>query len=137
MLALTRHADDGFLQQLLNAGAAGYVLKQSQPAELLAGVRAVASGGTYLDPAIAGRVVRESAKHQQVSVGRAATLSVREEGVLKRIALGYSNKEIAAELNLSVKTVESHRSNAMLKLNLRNRIDVVQFGIMKGWLSQS
>lgn len=136
VLALTRHAEDGYLQQLLQAGAFGYVLKQSQPTELLAGIRAVAGGGTYLDPAVAGRVVRDSTISYKPATRHAARLSSREEVVLRLMALGYSNKEMAAELNLSVKTVETHRAKAMQKLNLRNRIDVVQFAIMKGWLSE-
>ena len=136
VLALTRHAEDGYLQQLLQAGAVGYVLKQSQPTELLAGIRAVAIGGTYLDPAVAGRVVRNAAISHKPATGHAARLSPREEVVLRLMALGYSNKEMAAELDLSVKTVETHRANAMQKLNLRNRIDVVQFAITKGWLSE-
>lgn len=136
VLALTRHAEDGYLQQLLQAGAVGYVLKQSQPTELLAGIRAVAIGGTYLDPAVAGRVVRNSAISHKPATGHFARLSPREEVVLRLMALGYSNKEMAAELDLSVKTVETHRANAMQKLDLRNRIDVVQFAITKGWLSE-
>lgn len=136
VLALTRHAHNGYLQELLQAGVAGYVLKQSQPAELVAGVRAVAAGGKYLDPAIAGRVIRDSDRHQKPPRGQAAVLSEREEVVLRLMALGHSNKDIAGQLNLSVKTVESHKANAMQKLDLRTRIDVVQFAIMKGWLSE-
>lgn len=137
VLALTRHGDDGYLQQLLQAGASGYVLKQSHPTALLAAVRAVATGGKYLDPAIAGRVIRDLGRHQRSVPGDATPLSSREEVVLRLMALGHSNKEIGSQLNVSVKTVESHRANAMHKLNLRTRIDVVQFAIMKGWLSQS
>ena len=136
VLALTRHQDDGYLQQLLRAGAAGYVLKQSRPAELLQAIRAIGGGGSYLDPAVAGRVIGDYGRRRQpvATVAGAGTLSSREEEVLRLIAWGYSNKEIAARLDLSVKTVETHKANAMHKLQMRSRIDIVRFALLQGWL---
>ena len=136
VLALTRHQDDGYLQQLLRAGAAGYVLKQSRPAELLQAIRAIGGGGSYLDPAVAGRVIGDYGRRRQpvTTVAGAGTLSSREEEVLRLIAWGYSNKEIAARLDLSVKTVETHKANAMHKLQMRSRIDIVRFALLQGWL---
>ena len=136
VLALTRHQDDGYLQQLLRAGAAGYVLKQSRPAELLQAIRAIGEGGSYLDPAVAGRVIGDYGRRRQpvTTVAGAGTLSSREEEVLRLIAWGYSNKEIAARLDLSVKTVETHKANAMHKLQMRSRIDIVRFALLQGWL---
>ena len=136
VLALTRHQDDGYLQQLLRAGAAGYVLKQSRPAELLQAIRAIGAGGSYLDPAVAGRVIGDYGRRRQpvTTVAGAGTLSSREEEVLRLIAWGYSNKEIAARLDLSVKTVETHKANAMHKLQMRSRIDIVRFALLQGWL---
>jgi two-component system, NarL family, response regulator NreC len=137
VLVLTRHVDDGYLQQLLRAGASGYVLKQSRAAELLQGIRAVARGGKYLDPTIAERVIgdyrRRVSSPPAVSDG-GATLSPREEEILRMAAWGYSNKEMAAKLELSVKTIETHKANAMQKLHLHNRIDIVRFALMQGWL---
>ena len=136
VLALTRHQDDGYLQQLLRAGAAGYVLKQSRPAELLQAIRAIGEGGSYLDPAVAGRVIGDYGRRRQpvTTVAGAGTLSSREEEVLRLIAWGYSNKEIATRLDLSVKTVETHKANAMHKLQMRSRIDIVRFALLQGWL---
>jgi two-component system, NarL family, response regulator NreC len=136
VLALTRHQDDGYLQQLLRAGAAGYVLKQSRPTELLQAIRAIGGGGSYLDPAVAGRVIGDYGRRRQpvTTVAGAGTLSSREEEVLRLIAWGYSNKEIATRLDLSVKTVETHKANAMHKLQMRSRIDIVRFALLQGWL---
>ena len=136
VLALTRHQDDGYLQQLLRAGAAGYVLKQSRPAELLQAIRAIGGGGSYLDPAVAGRVIGDYGRRRQpvTTLAGAGTLSSREEEVLRLIAWGYSNKEIATRLDLSVKTVETHKANAMHKLQMRSRIDIVRFALLQGWL---
>jgi DNA-binding NarL/FixJ family response regulator len=137
VLALTRHADDGYLQQLLRAGASGYVLKQSRAAELLAGIRTVARGGKYLDPTIAERVIGEYGRRVSPAAavsGIGPALSPREEEILRMAAWGYSNKEMAAKLELSVKTIETHKANAMQKLRLHNRIDIVRFALMQGWL---
>jgi DNA-binding NarL/FixJ family response regulator len=137
VLALTRHTDRAYLQQLMQAGAVGYVLKQSDPAVLLQAVRAVAAGGSYLDPAIAGKALegyfgRKPGGRTVAEVN----LSDRESEVLRHIALGYSNKEIAARLSLSVKTVEAHKANAMRKLDMGSRIDIVRYAILKGWLQE-
>ena len=139
VLALTRHQDDGYLQQLLRAGAAGYVLKQSRPAELLQAIRAIAAGGGYLDPAVAGRVIGDYGRRRQPlpASGGTANLSGREDEVLRLIAWGYSNKEIATRLDLSVKTVETHKANAMHKLQMRSRIDIVRFALLQGWLEET
>lgn len=136
ILTLTRHTDDGYLQQLLKAGVSGYVLKQSASAVLLAAIRAVASGHLFLDPAITGKVV---GNYVAKSAGRGEPQtepSDREREVLRLIAWGYSNKEIAARLNLSVKTVEVHKANAMRKLGLGGRIDIVKYAVLQGWLDK-
>jgi DNA-binding NarL/FixJ family response regulator len=140
VLALTRHTDYAYLQQLLRAGASGYVLKQSPPAELLHAIRAIAGGGKYLDPAIAGKIMGNYS-------GRMATLSVdaqggrdlsdREAEILRLIAWGYSNKEIAARLEISVKTVESHKANAMKRLGMQSRIDIVRYALLQNWLQDT
>ena len=126
IVTLTRHGDDAYVQELLRAGASGYVLKQSAPTELLQAIRAVAAGGQYLDSAITARVTARL-------IGRAdrvrpsAVPSDREGEVLRLIAAGYSNKEIAGRLSLSVKTVEAHKANGMRKLGLTGRIDIMKY----------
>ncbi|HYY43503.1 MAG TPA: response regulator transcription factor [Pyrinomonadaceae bacterium] len=138
ILTLTRHTDDGYLQQLLKAGVNGYVLKQSTSNVLLSGIRAVASGQTFLDPAITGKVVGSYiAKAAGKGLGAQTEPSEREREVLRMIAWGYSNKEIAARLELSVKTVEVHKANAMRKLGMSSRIDIVRYAILQGWLENN
>ena len=134
VLALTRHKDSAYLQEMLRAGASGYVLKQSSSTELLRALREIASGNSYLDPALTGKVITVFAAG---AIGNSAIASVseREQEVLKTIALGYSNKEIAARLKLSVKTVEAHKANSMKKLDLRSRIDIVRYAVLQGWLA--
>ena len=138
IVTLTRHSDDAYLQELLRAGVSGYVLKQSAPAELIQAIRAAAAGGQYLDSSLTARVTagflaRDGKKLNQSG----ATPSDRESEVLRLIAAGYSNKEIAARLTLSVKTVEAHKANAMRKLGLNGRIDIVKYAILQGWLKDA
>lgn len=136
ILTLTRHTDDGYLRQLIAAGANGYVLKQSAPTELLKAIRVVAGGDSFIDPSLTERLMDSfSGRADTVREGVHGELSRREEEVIKLMALGYSNKEVAARLDLSVKTVESHRSNAMRKLGMSSRIDIVQYAIVQGWLT--
>ena len=136
VVALTRHTDRAYMQQLLQAGASGYVLKQSDPSVLLQAVRAVAAGGDYLDPAITGKALSGFFGRRGRSDGE-ITLSDRETEVIRLIALGYSNKEIAARLTLSVKTVEAHKANAMRKLDMNSRIDIVRYAMLQGWLQDT
>lgn len=133
VLTLTRHAEDAYVKQLFRAGASGYVLKQSRAAELLHAIRAVAAGGTYVDPAVADRVIEYRRSAPPIR-GTDAALSPREDEILRLVSWGYSNKEIAARLDLSVKTVETHKANATHKLGLHNRIDVVRYALLQGWL---
>jgi DNA-binding NarL/FixJ family response regulator len=139
ILTLTRHTDEAYLHELLQAGVSGYVLKQSAASELLRAIRAVAAGGNYLDPAITGKVfgnyVGKTAKLRGEKRGE--SLSERESESLRYIALGYSNKEIAERLDISVKTVEAHKANALKKLDMRSRIDIVRYAILQGWMQDT
>lgn len=135
IVALTRHEDDTYLKGLLRAGASAYVLKQSAPAEFLRAIRAVAAGGVYLDPAMTSGVADGLLDRDRAASGRAPTpISERESGVLRLIAIGHSNKEVAAQLGISVKTVEVHKANAMRKLGLTGRVDVIRYAVLQGWL---
>lgn len=134
VIALTVHEDRAYVQQLLDAGVRGYLLKRSAAEDLLRAVRAVAEGGVYLDPAVAGNALAEepAANHAAASDG---VLSPREADVLRFTAQGFSNKEIAGRLAVSVKTVETYKARASDKLGLRSRAEIVRYGAAKGWLA--
>jgi DNA-binding NarL/FixJ family response regulator len=137
VVALTRHDDETFLKEVLRAGASGYVLKQSNPVEFLQAIRAVAAGGVYLDPAMTPRVadgLLTKASGARNSTPTPTPISERESDVLRLIAVGHSNKEVAAQLKISVKTVEVHKANAMKKLGLNGRVDLIRYGVLQGWL---
>ncbi|MFN0219921.1 MAG: response regulator [Hyphomicrobium sp.] len=135
ILALTVHEDRGYLRQLLEVGVVGYVIKRCATDELIKAIRIVAAGGIYLDPAIAGKVLGSSQKRtSERSIGDAADLSDRELDVLKLTAAGHSNKAVAAELVIAVKTVETYKARAMEKLGFQTRVELVRYALTKGWL---
>ena len=136
VLALTRHKDEAYLQEMLRAGASGYVLKQSPPAELIHALRSIMKGGKYLDPVIAERVLGTYA-NRPTATPNAPNLPDREADILRLISWGYSNKDIANRLNLSVKTVEVHKTNAMKKMGMSSRIDIVRYAILQGWMESA
>lgn len=133
VISLTRHSDNAYLQELLRAGVSGYVLKQSPAAELLDAIRSVVAGGLHVDSTL-GRAGGPFPLWRVSSSLARPAITERESSVLRRVAWGHSNKEIAADLNVSVKTVEVHKANAMRKLNLRGRIDIVRYALLQGWL---
>jgi DNA-binding NarL/FixJ family response regulator len=137
VLVLTVHEDGAYLRQLLETGVGGYVLKRSATEELIRGIHAVAAGGLYLDPAIAGRAVGQSAQRVHVGADATATtdLSAREVDVLRLTAVGHSNKTIAARLLIGVKTVDTYKARAMSKLGFQSRVEVVHYAMSKGWLN--
>jgi DNA-binding NarL/FixJ family response regulator len=133
IISLTRHADKTFLQELLRAGALGYVLKQSPHAELFRAIRAAAKGQQYIDPALTHHLAAPFVA-QERKRGGVAAVTERECQVLRLVALGHSNKELAAQLQVSVKTIEVHKANAMQKLGLRGRIELLRYALQQGWL---
>ena len=135
VLALTVHNDQGYLQQLLKAGASGYVLKRAATHELIQAIRKVAAGGIYLDASIASNLVTTYVRRRSAPTRTSGNdLSERETEVLRRIALGYTNKEIAAHLNISARTVETYKVRLMAKLNFHSRAEVVRYALLQGWL---
>lgn len=142
VLVLTMHDDPLYLRQVMSAGAAGYVLKQAAGNELLAAIRAVHEGGVYLHPAHAKLLLSPAgpgAPAPTVTPRTAAqqrfdTLSEREAQLFRLVALGYRNQEIADELVLSVKTVETYKSRMMDKLGITSRIALMQMAIELGVL---
>jgi DNA-binding NarL/FixJ family response regulator len=139
VLALTVHEERVYLTQLLRAGASGYVLKRAASAELVHALRTVAAGGTYIDPSLTGTLVEGYLDAEAAADGATHedALSDREREVLLRIARGFSNKEIAAALALSVKTVETYKARVAEKLGLRSRVDIVRYAARQGWLESS
>lgn len=138
VLSLSVHEDTGYLRKLLEAGASGYILKRSAAETLIHAIRIVADGGVYLDPALAGKVVDSFVGRPSPSNPPAAVaLSEREGDVVRLIALGYSNKEIATQLNLSVKTVETYKARAMEKLGLSSRVALVRYALQQGWMQEA
>ncbi|HKP10813.1 MAG TPA: response regulator transcription factor [Blastocatellia bacterium] len=137
VLALTVHEDTSYLSQMLKAGAGGYVLKRAAADELINAIRVVAAGGHYLDPELTTRFVASYFSQQQVEAEeKRPSLSRREQDVMRLIAWGYTNKEIAATLRISVKTVETYKARLMVKLDLRSRVDIVRYALRQGWLDE-
>lgn len=134
VLALTVHEDKGYLRQLLAAGAAGYVLKRAAAEELVHAIRVVAAGGIYLDPSLAEKVVGGFVRRPAGMESPKGELSEREIEVAHQTVAGYGNKEIAARLDVSVKTVETYRARAMEKLGLTTRAELVRYAVQRGWL---
>ncbi len=135
ILVLTRHADNGYLQPMLAAGASGYALKQSASEELVRGIRAVVAGQRYLDPGLTNQLVdKVLGKNPSGRSAVESTLSQREEEVLRSVAWGFLSKEIAARLEISVKTVEAHKANAMQKMDMKSRTDIVRYALLRGWM---
>ncbi len=139
ILTLTRHTDKAYIHKLMQAGVSGYVLKQSEPDELIRAIRKIAGGGNYLDPAITETVFDICATKQDKPHGevRYAKLSDRESEVLRLISRGFSNKEIAVQLKTSIKTIETQKSSALRKLNISGRNEIVNYAILQGWLQDN
>lgn len=138
VLVLTAHDDSGYLRQLLEVGASGYVLKKAAAEELIKAIRVVAAGGVYLDPALAGKVVGGYlGKRRFGGTPQGNQLSEREAEVMRLVAWGYTNKEVAGYLGISVKTVETHKANLMQKLDLKSRVEIVRYALRQGWLRET
>ncbi len=132
IVILTMYEESGYVKRLLNAGAVGYVLKRSAADNLVQAVRNAATGQTYIDPTVAGKVVAEITG---MIPGPEAELSIRETEVLKMVAQGFLIKQIATKLEVQGRTIETYKSRAMEKLGLKTRVDVIRFASQQGWLS--
>jgi len=133
ILVLTMHDNDGYLRQALQSGAAGYILKGALDSELLSAVRAIARGEVYVHSAMTHYLLH-GMQDSGASDDLWERLSAREFEVLRLVALGYTNAEIAEQLTISVKTVETHRARGMEKMNLSSRSELVRAAIAKGLL---
>jgi DNA-binding NarL/FixJ family response regulator len=135
VVALTVHQDAGYLKRLLQAGVKGYVVKRAAAEELIRALRTVSAGETYIDPSLAGRIVEPEAHVATKASGTAdRRLTDRELEVARFIAQGYSNKEVASRLRISVKTVETHKARVMEKLGIQSRVELVKYAMDEGWL---
>jgi DNA-binding NarL/FixJ family response regulator len=139
VLVLTSYGDDDCVAQLMRAGAAGYLIKQTAANELLKAIREVYRGNAFFSPSIAKRL-RDQCR-ESFTVGQPARksgeLTSREAEVLQLIAEGLSNKQIAAELGISIKTVEKHRQQVMNKLNIHDVAGLTRYAISKGLVERS
>ena len=134
ILVLSMQDDPSYVRQAFAAGAAGYVLKEAADTEVVAAVREVASGGRYVNPALGAKLVAAEADERKRA--EADPLSDREREVLRLLALGHTNQEIAKMLYISVRTAETHRAHIMQKLHLSSRADLVRYALANGLLGE-
>ncbi len=134
ILTLSMQDDPSYVRQAFAAGASGYVLKEAADDELLAAVREVAAGGNYVDPQLGARLAAAAAT--ATAEAESDPLTDREHEVLRLLALGHTNQEIAQMLYLSVRTAETHRARIMQKLGLSTRADLVRYAIDHGVLAE-
>ncbi|MDX1520078.1 MAG: response regulator transcription factor [Anaerolineae bacterium] len=137
VLILTMHTDEEYIFQFLQAGASGYLIKKTAPKELVSAIKAVHRGDSFLSPSISRKVIDGYLRHVEETdkTDSYTQLTNREREVLQLIVEGLSNKEIAEQLHLSVKTIGNHRINLMEKLDLHNVSDLTKYAIRKGIIS--
>lgn len=136
VLVLTLHEDLAFVRQALQAGVRGYVLKRSAAEFLIQAIRAVVIGSVCVDPAIANRMIRATPRGRQNISAIGPDLTEREAGVLKLVALGFTNKEIARQLDIGVKSIETYKARGSAKLGLKTRAELVRYASSQGWLAE-
>ena len=134
VLVLSMQDDPRYVREAFAAGASGYVLKEAADSEVVGAVREVAAGGRYLHPALGARVI--SAEEEARAATEADPLSDREREVLRLLALGHTNQEIAKMLYISVRTTETHRAHIMQKLRLKTRAELVRYALANGFLDE-
>jgi two-component system response regulator NreC len=134
VLVLSMQDDPSYVREAFAAGASGYVLKEAVDEEVVAAVREIANGGRYVHPTLGARMV--AAEAQERAATEADPLSEREREVLRLLALGHTNQEIAENLYISVRTAESHRAHIMQKLHLTTRAELVRYALTHGLLTE-
>ncbi len=133
VLVLSMQDDPSYVREAFGAGASGYVLKEAADEEVVSAVREIANGGRYVHPSLGARMVAAEATER--AAAEADPLSEREREVLRLLALGHTNQEIAQELYISVRTAESHRAHIMQKLRLSTRAELVRYALSHGLLA--
>ncbi|MBI5034106.1 MAG: response regulator transcription factor [Chloroflexi bacterium] len=136
VLILTLHEDVGFLREAMEAGAAGYILKSAIELEIIKAIHTVVSGDPYVDSAMAAVILKSLTAPKDAEDRSLDDLSKREIDILRLIAHGHTNREIAAELHISVRTVEGHRASILSKLNLSTPIQIVRYAMKHGLLDE-
>lgn len=131
---LTAHEDPSFVHQFVKAGASGYILKRSASQELIKSLFAI-QDSVYIDPAITGQLLVQMRSDLDSGNEPTVKLSARERKVLELVAQGFSNKEIANSLSLSVRTVETYKARSMTKLGFTSRSEIVRYALKQGWLA--
>jgi len=134
VVGLSRHSDPGYARRLFEAGAVGYVVKKTSVVELVKAIRVVFAGGIYVDTVM--KPLLKDRPFGVANVRQPGALTDRETDVLRQIARGLSNKEIALDLKISVKTVEYHKARCSAKLHLSSRADIVKYAISQRWLEE-
>ena len=132
VLVLTMHRSEEYFFEMLKAGASGYILKGAETGDLIHAVRVVGQGEVFLYPTMASKLVGDYLNRVNKNTETSPSLSQREKEILRMVAEGYSNKEIAEELVVSPSTVHSHRSNLMIKLGMGNRRELIQYARQHG-----
>jgi two-component system response regulator NreC len=133
VLVLSMQDDPSYVREAFGAGASGYVLKEAADEEVVSAVREIANGGRYVHPSLGARMV--AAEAEEKAAAEADPLSEREREVLRLLALGHTNQEIAQTLYISVRTAESHRAHIMQKLRLSTRAELVRYALSSGLLA--
>jgi two-component system, NarL family, response regulator NreC len=133
VLVLSMQDDPSYVREAFGAGASGYVLKEAADEEVVSAVREIANGGRYVHPSLGARMV--AAEAEERAAAEADPLSEREREVLRLLALGHTNQEIAQKLYISVRTAESHRAHIMQKLRLSTRAELVRYALSSGLLA--
>jgi DNA-binding NarL/FixJ family response regulator len=134
VLVLSMQDDPSYVREAFAVGASGYVLKEAADAEVVAAIREVATGGRYVHPALGARLIAAEAEDRRRA--EADPLSEREREVLRLLALGHTNQEIAKMLYISVRTAETHRAHIMQKLRLQTRAELVRYALEQGLLEE-
>jgi DNA-binding NarL/FixJ family response regulator len=135
IVILSMHEGEDYLREALRAGAAGYVLKRAAAKELVGAIQAVRRGESYLDPALTRTLISDYVRKVDQNDATTETLTERELEVLRLVAEGMTNRQIALKLNISIKTVQSHRANLMEKLDLHDRTELVRYAIRRGLIT--
>lgn len=134
IIILSMHENQEYVREVLQAGADGYVVKQSDASEVITAIRAVVAGGAYLSPNISKHLIDGYLSQTPDDIPGAPQLTTREREVAQLIGEGLSTREISETLHISIKTVETHRLNIMKKLNTKNQADIIKYAIKKGWV---
>jgi DNA-binding NarL/FixJ family response regulator len=134
LLAISFHETHGFVKAIMDAGASGYVLKRAPVNEILHAIRCVSEGQMYLDPALISSVIGGILRRPKNQIlSQTKDLSERETEVLRQLASGYGMKEVANNMKLSIKTVDTYKRRSFEKLGLRSRVELLKFALINGW----